>query len=507
MRLVYDGPAITSFIVPPLDNDLVYTWRVVAKNNICERYSPVWLFGTIEDPTIDSLFADDFENGLWNWVITNDGNCTWELYNPPYPNYYNLPQIDSGGILSADADLCGGETTINSKAIIDQSLDLSMLHWAWIEFDYDWKVLRPDDKAIIEISTNGGSSWIEVWNKTGIEIRNCREIVDITIPAAGKSNVNIRFNSIQPGWDWWWVIDNVEIKGIICESCSPLRPTNLTATNLGFRKIRLNWADNSSNEAGFNIERKIGDSLSVNEFEIIGITQTNVHNFLDTTILASTTYTYRVNAFNENGSSAYTNWRTILSFVPVELISFSATTIGDKVTLNWSTATELNNHIFEIERKTENQEFYTIGFVEGHGTTTELHEYSFIDKNVETGNYFYRLKQIDYNGAYEYSNEIEVDVTGFLKFNLEQNYPNPFNPITVISYQLPVSGVVTLKVYDILGNEITTLVNEQKEPGTYEVEFNASSHSGEVHKLTSGIYFYQIKAGDYIQTKKMVLIK
>jgi hypothetical protein len=110
------------------------------------------------------------------------------------------------------------------------------------------------------------------------------------------------------------------------------------------------------------------------------------------------------------------------------------------------------------------------------------------------------LKQIDYAGTYQYSEEIEVAVTGIFKFELEQNYPNPFNPVTSIQYAVSSRQFVTLKVYDILGNEIATLVNEEKQPGIYEVEFDATD-------FTSGIYFYQLKAGNYLETRKMVMLK
>ncbi|HSW54189.1 MAG TPA: T9SS type A sorting domain-containing protein, partial [Ignavibacteriaceae bacterium] len=215
--------------------------------------------------------------------------------------------------------------------------------------------------------------------------------------------------------------------------------------------------------------------------------------------------------------SIFSSLKMLIDFepeVPVELVSFTAALLNNKTQINWTTVTETNNSGFEIERAssstTPRQEGWeTIGFIPGFGTTTEPKSYSFIDENVTTGIYKYRLKQIDFDGSFEYSNEIEVDVDFTPKeFVLYQNYPNPFNPKTVISYQLPVSGNVTLKVYDILGNEVVTLVNEEKQPGVYEVEFNTRvSHSGEVRNLSSGIYFYQLKAGSFIQIKKMILAK
>ena len=122
--------------------------------------------------------------------------------------------------------------------------------------------------------------------------------------------------------------------------------------------------------------------------------------------------------------------------VPVELTSFTASANGKEVTLNWSTATELNNQGFEVQRKFGQNDFVTIGSVKGHGTTTSPNQYSYVDKLVDAGKYFYRLKQIDFGGTFEYSNEIEVEVRVLDKFTLEQNYPNPFNPTTTIGYVL-----------------------------------------------------------------------
>jgi hypothetical protein len=211
------------------------------------------------------------------------------------------------------------------------------------------------------------------------------------------------------------------------------------------------------------------------------------------------------------------------NIVPVELTSFTASILQSEksVQLNWTTATETNNSGFEIQRTSPLPSSYQgeggeagrgweiIGFVPGFGTTTEPKSYSFIDKDVTTGIYKYRLKQIDFDGSFTYSNEIEVEVDFTPKeFVLYQNYPNPFNPTTTIKYEVPSVTlrqsqsdiVVTLKVYDILGNEVATLVNEEKQPGVYEVEFNGENYS-------SGVYYYVMSAGNFINTMKFVLIK
>jgi len=191
--------------------------------------------------------------------------------------------------------------------------------------------------------------------------------------------------------------------------------------------------------------------------------------------------------------------RTTNGGIPVELTSFTAFSQSGYIELNWSTATETNNMIFEVERRNEDSDFILVGFVEGKGTTTEPHEYFYIDRNVTTGKYFYRLKQVDFDGTFEYSNEIEVDASP-TSFSLEQNYPNPFNPSTKITYSIPYKSFVTLKVYDPLGSLVTDLVQEEKEAGKYEIDFNASD-------LSSGVYFYRIESGDFMQTKKMILLR
>jgi len=185
--------------------------------------------------------------------------------------------------------------------------------------------------------------------------------------------------------------------------------------------------------------------------------------------------------------------------IPVELASFTASANKGNVTLDWSTATETNNNGFEIQRSTTG-EFFTIGFVQGNGTTTEMHEYSYVDRNLNAGSYSYRLKQMDYDGSFAYSSVVNVDVTAPVQFELAQNYPNPFNPSTTISFTIPQSSVVTLKVYNTLGQEVKTLINGNMESGVHSISFDASD-------LNSGIYFYKLEAGQFSDVRKMTLIK
>ena len=188
--------------------------------------------------------------------------------------------------------------------------------------------------------------------------------------------------------------------------------------------------------------------------------------------------------------------------LPVELNSFTASTFKGTVTLNWATATETNNSGFEVQRKLENTAWEKIGFKEGHGTTTETQNYQYIDNisDIQATSLSYRLKQIDFDGSYEYSEVVEVTNPAPTDFALQQNYPNPFNPVTTITYSLPVKSQVTLVVYNTLGESVVQLVNAEKEAGRYEVKFSATA-------LPSGIYFYRLQANDFTQVKKMILLK
>jgi len=207
------------------------------------------------------------------------------------------------------------------------------------------------------------------------------------------------------------------------------------------------------------------------------------------------------------GTSGQSVWKRDLdSPLPVELISFEAAVDRRDVTLFWTTASEINNSGFEIERRIVNEGitrvWEKIGFVRGSGTTFTPTNYSFKDAELSTGKYNYRLKQIDLNGIYEYydlRNEVVIGIK--VEYKLSQNYPNPFNPTTKIDYELHDDGMVNIKLYDLSGKELRTILNEARTAGYYTLEFNAED-------LSSGVYIYRMEVDGILKdTKQMILLK
>jgi hypothetical protein len=275
----------------------------------------------------------------------------------------------------------------------------------WIEFDHDFRTIDLDDDAIVEVSMDGGGTWTEVVSWIGVDARN-EHYVSPQAATGLATDIRFRCTSIQPGWDWWWAIDNFGIY------------------------------------------------------------------FTDP--------------------------------VPVELTSFTASVNESDVTLNWATATEINNMGFEVQRS-NGGEYVDVEFVDGFGTTSEIQNYTFTDKNLEIGSYSYRLKQVDFDGTSEYSEIVEADVIAPEVFALEQNYPNPFNPSTKIKFSLAADSKVSLTVFDVLGQEVANLISGNLAAGSHEINFNASN-------INSGVYFYRIDATavdgtNFTSVKKMILTK
>jgi hypothetical protein len=222
---------------------------------------------------------------------------------------------------------------------------------------------------------------------------------------------------------------------------------------------------------------------------------------LDINTISAITGSYSVTITNPDGQSATGN-NLFNSPLPVELSSFNGTATSNNVTLKWTTVKEINNAGFDIERKKSNgTTFEKVGFVTGKGNTYSNSNYVFSDNKLSSGVYNYRLKQTDYNGDFTYfnlSSVINISVPD--KFSLSQNYPNPFNPTTKIDYNLPTDANVSLKIYDVTGRLISTLVNEKKLAGYYTKEFDAVN-------IASGVYFYRLQAGSFVDTKRFVVIK
>lgn len=324
------------------------------------------------------------------------------------------------------------------------------------------------------------------------------------VPTTNSAYKLIQVTTINTG------SDTIEVSGLELRknSTSQILPPWLDRPIFSNSSIPLVWEDNSNNETGFRVKRKFEgqNNYTIISNNLLPNTTNWVDNLLDfpdslRTIDSINVY-YEIEVYNSN-TSITSNLEFIKiktnDALPVELSSFKASYKNNQVQILWRTETEVNNYGFDLERKSES-EWEKIEFISGYGNSNSPKEYSYIDKKPIGGSkLFYRLKQIDNDGKYSYSDEIEIGIVPNV-FSLEQNYPNPFNPSTKIRYQLPEKSIVNLKIYNALGEEVVTLLNETKEVGNYEVEVNGAN-------LSSGIYFYRMQAGSYISTKKMVIIK
>ncbi len=246
---------------------------------------------------------------------------------------------------------------------------------------------------------------------------------------------------------------------------------------------------------------EIGNPTNYDEFRLFAAVVSSSAYFSDVTVPG--TITGGNLGFDPNFSSLQGGPFHMNSLpLPVELISFEVTSVNNIVNISWKTATELNNYGFVVERSIDGISYNNIGFIAGKGNSTEINKYTFIDNNVSLGTYYYRLKQVDYDGSFSYSNAIEVNVSiNPTSFSLLQNYPNPFNPGTNLSFSVAETGVTELTIYNSLGQEITKLFDQIAEKGIqYQIYFNAS-------KFSSGVYYYKLTQGANSVIKKMVLIK
>ena len=266
----------------------------------------------------------------------------------------------------------------------------------------------------------------------------------------------------------------------------------------------------SSQDQGWMDISVDGGTTWTNVYYVVGVDDRTVHKTFDVTAIAAGKSDVRVRfTYANTGWNWYWAIDNVSVYgtgaVPVELTSFEAKAVDNKVVLNWATATETNNSGFAIERSNDGKVFEQIAFVPGNGTSTERHLYSYTDASSLSGTFTYRLKQVDFDGTISYSNAVEVSVGVPTEFALSQNYPNPFNPTTKIAFAIPVESNITISLYNSLGQLVNTIAEGNYTVGNHEVNVNASS-------LSSGIYFYTIEAKgvngkNFTATKKMALMK
>lgn len=279
--------------------------------------------------------------------------------------------------------------------------------------------------------------------------------------------------------------------------------------------------ENNNDIVGFNFNEVIWTQIysGGNDFQGVWSGSINVLAGLS----AGTTYKLHVWAkswgtgqgdqYLSNGGADYVATFTTDAGLPVELTTFTALAKEKELQLLWETATEVNNYGFEIERHASTSFSVTdqsipsgdegwekIGFIEGHGNSNSPKSYSYTDNKITAGKYQYRLKQIDIDGKFEYSNIIEVNIEAPNKFELSQNYPNPFNPTTNISFSLNETSNVSLTVFNVIGEKVMDLINQKMEAGKHTAKFDAT-------KFNSGIYVYKLQTEKNTMTKKMLLLK
>ena len=307
-----------------------------------------------------------------------------------------------------------------------------------------------------------------------------------------------------------WKIDSVWYTGGYTAACAYLPPTEKDKEPGGQVDY---WTDSLESRFPSGADMKWVVYQSVIAHPVLTTNQNVKVNIKMTS--GSVTGTFKLGYFVSDAALDFTdtayysvrlnNPITITGSVPVEMTAFAANQIGNNVELKWQTATETNNNGFDIQRSYDNKQFISVGFVKGNGTTSEKCSYSFTDTKPENSVCYYRLKQKDFNGKFEYSKVIEVRFQNEVSFNLEKNYPNPFNPSTNIRFNIPVDANVRIAVYNSLGQVMGNAANGFYQAGNHIINFNAAN-------LTSGIYYYTITAkgingAEYVKTEKMMLMK
>lgn len=487
-----------------LSNDGGDDWFQILSGNNNLYYSGDWITSIFM--VNDSVgWAGGYRKGIWYYPIllkTTNGGKIWET-NKEFSDFFigteaniyflneNIGWVsfyDRASYKTTD----GGENWVTSGNAGNQKY--------FINQDTGWGTYEP---LGIFKSTDGGNNWVKKSSE------GCRSLYFTDLFngwAVGDSGAILK--SSDEGENWYPQVSGSSVE---------LNSVNFFDSNIGMCVGNSGTALLTINGGNTWTSQNIGTTDKLNSVVFTNSSTIwvvgNNGTLLNSTDLGITwvssdelTQNNLVSAFFINETTGWVGGSvgTILKYqvdvVPVELISFTAEVNNNNIELNWQTATEVNNTGFDIERSTSDEKWVAIGFVNGYGNSVTPISYSYLDKNMIGGSkYRYRLKQIDLDGRFEYSNEIEIDITPD-NFSLFQNFPNPFNPSTTIRYQIANESKVEIRIYDMLGSEVLTLLNENKQAGTYEVQLNAEN-------LSSGTYVYRITADGFVESKKMILMK
>lgn len=402
-------------------------------------------------------------------------------------------------------DLCTpislGDTAKDSASTIPQAIYITNTYYP-ARTSYSGKLSNNNDEAaavqmaIWHFRNNVDPSLITSVNGGTVTLTNFKNRVNAIIAdviANGGSTNHVSTIEIKPGpnFDEFYV----ETKDT---SGAPIAVSNIQLSITGSGILSTNTV--STNGSGVSPYVTVsgpvvaGDVISATATLQIpgGVTYASLRPTVEATqllVLGRTTTGQR---------TAQITWGAL----PVELTGFTSLVYNRNVDLSWKTLEEINNAGFDVERKSASSDAWEkVGYVNGHGTTTTSYVYTFTDRNLASGSYNYRLKQIDFNGNYEYHYlGSEVVIGTPTEFALSQNFPNPFNPETKINFQIPASGFVSLKVFDNSGKEVATLVSQTMDAGFHTASFNAAS-------LSSGVYFYKIETQGFVKVMKMALVK
>lgn len=480
----------------------------------------------------DVHFADK-DNG---WIAgntgtilnTTDGGITWnEQTTPPNNTYYCVYFSDAmhgwaggfGGRLIHTTD--GGSNWINGTAGTNKfRYDLYFINadsgWVVGGDHGSYPTFNPNRE--IYFTSNGGITWVTQYAQSGETPLNAVYFIDKNNGfAVGETGAIMKTTN---GGNYWFqsaTISSYELRDIVFVNQNTGWMVGyylgLPHTSAVFKTTDggSTWTNQS-----FGEDESFTSITFVDELNgwAVGGKSSISQSFIIHTNDGGSTWEYQNNPTNEflmkvfffDGNNGWTVGAsgTVLateSSVPVELISFTASANVNSVKLDWRTSTETNNSGFEIYRSVKGDKFENIGFIDGNGTTTEESFYSYMDRNLTSGIYSYKLVQLDYDGTKSESDIVKVEIVSQPDgFSLDQNYPNPFNPSTNISFTLQTSSNTKLKIFNAIGEEVETLVNGFKEAGNYEANFNASN-------LASGIYYYRLETADFTSMKKMILLK